>query len=685
MEMRRADAAFFAEDIDTATIAYGNLRERLAFVPHLMSNQLQVKQGHSKAEPLLLAFVQLEAVDRLSHWTFDSLSTLFAQVNSRLEQLSMGYDLFGLTRDWVPRLSVQFYTDRAEQQIKRLKNFEQSYWEYFDEYQNQMEGGRVLKEGLAANVYRRKEARDTLDALFRSMREKEDAIQASATDIQTKREELEKAIDQAKGILQKLQMPSAASVLTALGSCVITGIALASNPVGWIAGIGLAAAALTPQGFALWDEASNSIEDAHGQKVNKSLLLNRLTTCKDDLHSLLNQPAYSMQADGVKTLDEGQASKILVTAEQLESFLKQFEGAIGGKDSKVGDTAVSRRLSKAVREFTKATNARNQDILAYNNAVLQSYEKIKQQALLESQAGDISSQLIKENIGLPSIVAYYQRFRDLSRVSILNTIKHGALALRFWGLIEPVKFNVTLLSNVDELEAHVDILVTEHSTILSSLGSLAQSSWPSSDSPDSTGILYRLQDSQLEALKLGFNDPWATTKQSSEPIPQVHSVLVDTLASPATPHSSIDDTPFAGMANVRLSQVRVWIPGLRSRVSPSLRLSLLIEIKHEGMESLVNSKGVVSQFRHSAIYLSFQYNSTAVQTVADIRNRNVSSTHTLGSDWIGTNSNARTQAPIGPFANWVITIREKDNGPLDWTDVKEAFMEFHGSGFPFQR
>lgn len=39
---------------------------------------------------------------------------------------------------------------------------------------------------------------------------------------------------------------------------------------------------------------------------------------------------------------------------------------------------------------------------------------------------------------------------------------------------------------------------------------------------------------------------------------------------------------------------------------------------------------------------------------------------------------------LGPFANWRIIVREKDQGgPLDWGGVKEAFLELEGCGMPF--
>ncbi|KAI0129744.1 hypothetical protein BJ170DRAFT_617418 [Xylariales sp. AK1849] len=678
MEMRIADAAYFADDFATATAHYTSLRERLSFVPLLQKDAREVSSGKTPTS-LLSAFQKLERVDRLSHWTLDSLASLYTQVCGRLEQLSMQRDLFGLSPDWAPRLSTQYYLDYAQQQLQRLRILEGSYWKYFESYQDQMEIGVVLKEVLAANVYRRKEARDTLAAVLRLMRDKETAIETAAKDIEAKRVKLVEDLSKVQDALKRLQVPSAASFLSAISACVVTGLALASNPVGWVAGIGLAAVALSPQGLSLIDEATNSIDDSHGQKVNKNFVIKKINKCGDDLKSLLGHPAYSMQADGTKTVNSEDSAKIAVTEEQLRSFLQQFQDTIGPKQQHL-----RKSLDDSLKAFTKATNGRNQDILAYSNAVIQAYELMKQQALFEKQAGDISFQLMKESIGLPSIVAYYQRFREVSRISILSSIKHSALALRFWGLGDAVKFTVGLMSPLDELEAHIDVLLKEHGTVLANIGSFPQSSWPAST--EKLGILYKLSKAELDALKLGPTDSFG--QSPAKPPFRMYTVAINSLTRPATSRSSLHESPFAGLANVRISQVRVWLPGLQvSQLEPGLeaKSTLIIDIKQEGAESFASPHNKLLNFRHSPVYMSFQYDWKAVKAVKDIHTNHVTASHSLPSDWLGSNINARVQSPIGPFATWVITIRERDNGPLDLSNVKAAYIEFHGSGIAFSR
>jgi len=119
--LRKADAAFFARDMETASRSYTLLRERFSFVPSLIKNGAGTR--------LLAAFEHLEH-EGLSWWTLDILQLMYREVCARLAQIELGNDLFGLEKDWVPRLSYSYYSGYARQQLQRLKVYEISYWAF---------------------------------------------------------------------------------------------------------------------------------------------------------------------------------------------------------------------------------------------------------------------------------------------------------------------------------------------------------------------------------------------------------------------------------------------------------------------------------------------------------------------------------------------------------------------------
>ncbi len=89
--------------------------------------------------------------------------------------------------------------------------------------------------------------------------------------------------------------------------------------------------------------------------------------------------------------------------------------------NKLGDNPA---IKTSLADFVKGSTKRNQDILMYNNSVLECYLQIKNRAMCERQAGDIGARLVGTARGLPAIVAFYQRMREESRSVLLRTLKH---------------------------------------------------------------------------------------------------------------------------------------------------------------------------------------------------------------------------------------------------------------------
>ena len=666
MVLRQADAAFFANDFSHASAAYQGLLERLVFVPLLLEERQHLASG-AQMEPTSLykAFETLEKVDRLSFWTMESLAYLYTQVCGRMDQLRNGTDLFGLTKEWAPRLSFQFYSEYAGSQIENLRGFEGSYWAFFDTYQAQMRAGSILREAISTNVYRRNLVEEDIERALQAMRTKETAIETAAGEIKEKKEALMAELERVQGLIDRWHCPSVGTILTGITSAVVIGAFLASNPVGWVVG-GMALVAGGSQIWAMCDEAASTIEDTHGQRVNKKYLVNQLNTCGEEFQSLLDK-AYAMQGDGTHRLDDDDTKKIAVTESQIKSFLKQFKDSI--------PEANRASLSKLLDEFVKTTSTRNHDILAYNNAVITVYSQLQHKALYEKQSSELGSELIRENIGLPSVIAYYQRLRQDSRLSILRTVKQSALALRFWGLLETAEFsNPGLLSNIDELQAHVGVLFHQYESSISRLSSFSQSVWPRK--LPHPGILYRLSESELAGVKLAQVDPFSSNGSI------VYTVCVEGLKQPVTRETTVPQNPFAGRANVRLSQVRCWIPGIELLNDSVTQISIGVE--HGGVEAITDPNNTVHHFSHWPIQLTAEYSPRHTPQLSDIAdahwNRQV-----MASDWASANVNAKVQAPVGPFTTWTLTISEAVNGKLRWEKVNAMYLEFCGSSFAFKR
>jgi hypothetical protein len=82
---------------------------------------------------------------------------------------------------------------------------------------------------------------------------------------------------------------------------------------------------------SLVDESANSIEDVHRRKLNKIYIINKISTVEGDLKLLLNHPVYSAQADGTKCVDREDSTKIGLSKQQLDDFLKDFKILLGNR------------------------------------------------------------------------------------------------------------------------------------------------------------------------------------------------------------------------------------------------------------------------------------------------------------------------------------------------------------------
>lgn len=688
MSRRRADAAFFAGDYDKASSIYTTLLERLSFVSRLKSSNNSGEGAAFEHWPLYTAMEKMESEEGLSLWTFDTLESLSKEVQILLGQLSLGMDLFNLAPNWAPRLSFRYYLDYALQQLSRLKTFENSYHKLRDQDLSQRQVAATLRDALVLNVYQNRDIENRLHSDTAAFQRLEKELEDMKPLYKAAERELKEALEKSEKILEEYRYISAARIVKAVAS-LAAGIGLCFlGPLGIAGGVFLMGSTIA-QSISMAQDAKSKIEDSYGVVVNKEYILRSLDTCGNDLESLLKSEAYTRNADGTKVVDGDGAAKLLATETQIKNFLKQFK-------DKFDD---NKALSKSLDKFMDLVRQQNEKIVAYNNAVMSCYQQILLRAVVQKQMAEVSSQLIKANCALPSIVGCYKRLRDNMRFAILRTIKQSVLALNFWGLGDGPKFSASappgMLSGVDELEAHIAVLLNEYESCLTTFGRVAQIRWRYGTS-NSGGIVYKLSNNELASLKLATNDPFGdgirqrkvewdmlTRDPTEKPgctdsTPRIFSTIVNGLECPVTRGTSLRESPFAGHANVRISQVNFWAPGLRfaGKANDSEPLQrLVVEMQHGGNESIVDIHDRVSSFQHWPVRLLSETNYVENSAVGQ---------QAIASDWEGFNLNAKCQAPVGPFATWMISIREKDQGgSLDWSNVIEAFIRFEGYRMPF--
>ncbi|KAH6614478.1 hypothetical protein B0J18DRAFT_301466 [Chaetomium sp. MPI-SDFR-AT-0129] len=173
-----------------------------------------------------------------------------------------------------------------------------------------------------------------------------------------------------------------------------------------------------------------------------------------------------------------------------------------------------------------------------------------------------------------------------------------------------------------------------------------------------------------------------TLLQNSKKDSKGRRVYETTVAFPPTR----DTETFARMANIRLNQVRVWLPGARRKPETGGHRQILqVSISHLGHETLWDPNATNYDFNHEPVDLQFSYDTSQVDAIDDCLPSLVFGRQAIENDYVSGDVSTHTVAPIGPLGEWTIGIREGDNEGLDLSRVTGVWMEFCGRNMPFHK
>jgi hypothetical protein len=129
------------------------------------------------------------------------------------------------------------------------------------------------------------------------------------------------------------------------------------------------------------------------------------------------------------------------------------------------------------------------------------------------------------------------------------------------------------------------------------------------------------------------------------------------------------DHPLHCKADVRLTQVRVFFPGLPCATPP-----LTVKLMHGGHEYINNPKGDIVEFRHNRRGFAFAYTPPEKGPLVDEKQGYVMAEALLkggsldGSFGMPGDRTALPECsytPLGPFTEWTIEVPEEDNPNLE--------------------
>lgn len=143
--------------------------------------------------------------------------------------------------------------------------------------------------------------------------------------------------------------------------------------------------------------------------------------------------------------------------------------------------------------------------------------------------------------------------------------------------------------------------------------------------------------------------------------------------------TTAEDSPFAGMANVRLVEVRSYLEGLEAAADEAGNLK--VHLTHGGSEWIAPAHAVIDRVRadHDPIERLFEYNVCApggrlIETAA----------HYWDSESDGSLSRRPDHTPVGPFATWRVAVRPQEiSEDTNWAALTGVRLEFFVRVRPF--
>ncbi|WP_146157529.1 hypothetical protein [Enhygromyxa salina] len=568
----------------------------------------------------------------------ETLDAVYLEARARLAQLSQGLDVFGNAEDYAPAASFEFYRRSLAERLALLGTIERAYATYFAELANHraaraaLEDGRRQAETLAGqHEFELEQA----DKDFADLRRRIDALH---NDSLTLRSQLEQRLSQFRGAIERV------------GGCGLTDLFAATGTLSFLpmmggGGRGAKLGAALMISHAAGDLIARDQRYAsvgHGS-VPRELLLGQLDFIGEDFASLAD--GYQAHRDHI-SIDDPYGQKLLMMQQQFDATFQQY-----------ADVVEARAARRAMRDYVDIIVRRNGLVMELNELASRRLELQGSITQLAVQARGIGHALASSvRMDLPHMTAF---MAQLYRGATHRAIRHIYLASRafsFWALADfPLLYQALRLdapNAIDHgvLSAAAAKVLDAYQDAVEAIGSLPQR-FPDAAARSRTkprGVFVPITEAS-------HPDELETFRNTGE-------ILVN--LRPVTPTTSVAESPFAGLANIRLTDVRARIEGARTSDN-----RLYVRIEHSGAEVIVGRDGQSRSFHHAPVAVVFRYRLDTGAIEID--------------GTIGSASPTTPYATIGPFTLWRVSVPRELNHDLQLSAVSHIELDFWGACHTF--
>ncbi|KAJ9115812.1 hypothetical protein QFC22_004953 [Naganishia vaughanmartiniae] len=634
---------------DIAAQYYQLLCDRLAFVPPL------VAASNAPKKPALFdAYNKMEFDDKLTVNALNQLQNVHSRAVANLGQILLGNDMFGHSLAWAPRLSYSYYDARATKLISALQEVESVYSDYTTHLKGDRDVAKIFDRGLKASEISGDEVTKQIDLITDPngpLHMYSSQIAAFTPLLKAKRQEV---LEYIHTIIHLIDQQTFNFDPSTWINCLST-IAMAPSELN-------AAVSVFQAGYS----STNQITALDKTKFDRTYVVNQLEQCNGTLESL--KEAYTNRSDGSKEVDDPGAAKIIMLQTDIDKLVDNFQTAI--------DQSIRDEVKRVLADYIALIKQRNDAVIALNSTLQLLFRAKQDQAYYENQHSVLGQQKLEIDPTLPSVCYWLKKSCTDMALLVLQTLNYGAHAVQFWGPLPPMTFDGSGgMPTSDNMLSFQTQLGEYFGRALKTLGSSVASRWPAKGC---LGVLYRLTEGELFALK------HATVNGT------MHSVVLRHLVAP-TASTSASESDFAGQANVRVTQVRLWLPGVIVDAIDDGTRPLKCTIIHYGDETIADPNSMVKpyHFVHDQLSIPWRYDTTGITSIEQCGGPHDQVTEEILTGCYTPHAGSAppgddVYAPIGPFATWQITVNATYNTGLDMSPVNAAYLEFWGSNAAFQ-
>ncbi|KAE8155237.1 hypothetical protein BDV25DRAFT_167697 [Aspergillus avenaceus] len=376
--------------------------------------------------------------------------------------------------------------------------------------------------------------------------------------------------------------------------------------------------------FSTLKKLVNLGKDIYKASQANTYVIKQLAECTGTLESL--------------EMDDPQGLKVMAKAADIEKLMQSFKDSIPAEQRQ--------KVDKALDEYKKVILLRNNAVVDYNSSV---------QLLVEARHDQKKLSL---DPTIPAVSFWLRRTRDNLRLQLMQRLDYARRAVKYWGLEAGFNF-----AEPGPLRSSKDLEINRLA-----LNGNVRSTWPATENQQ--GLFYDLSGAQLASLIAG--------QQESRRTGKVYKVSIS-LEPKAMPFGG-------GRADVRLSEVRLWLVGASVDSDGLKRQRLLVHIQHMGDDVFEDANEERFAFTHDMVSIPFEYDVAKVKSKDDFTHEaKLNRANALQGAWTGDRERKdSTIAAIGPFATWNLVVRESENPGLNMANVKSAHIEFCGANRSFK-